>query len=434
MQVDTPKKGYKMVKTSFGKYEEIPEEWEPLTLKQVCEKIASGGTPSRTKKEYFGGDIPWVVVSDIKSIISQTEEYLTKEGLKNSSAKLWPIGTVILSTGATVGKVGIAGVELCTKQGVTGLVPKKSLYNSFLAYYLESITDVLKRGAVGATITEIYKKDLEKIFVPLPSRPEQKQIASILSNIDDTIQKTDQIIKQTQLLKKAMMQKLLTRGIGHTKFKKVKWLYGKEIEIPEEWSVLLLKELSVNGIQNGIFKRSSEFGSGVPLVNVQDLYSETEIRLNNLERVRISKNELNQYGVEKGDIFFDRSSLVLEGIGQSNIITELPEPVVFECHVMRLHPTKKIIPLFLFFFTRTRLFRDYIFSIARVATMTTISQPDLEKASVLLPPLPEQKQIAFILSNIDTQIQKEKIHKSNLERLKKGLMQKLLTGQIRVKV
>ena len=88
MQVAKPKKGYKLVKTSFGKYEEIPEGWDPLTLREVCEEIASGGTPSRTKKEYFGGNIPWVVVSDIKPIISQTSEYLTEEGLKNSSAKL----------------------------------------------------------------------------------------------------------------------------------------------------------------------------------------------------------------------------------------------------------------------------------------------------------------------------------------------------------
>ena len=81
-------------------------------------------------------------------------------------------------------------------------------------------------------------------MVAVPPLPEQKQIASILSNVDDTLQKTNQIIEQTQRLKKGMMQKLLTRGIGHTKFKKVDWGFGKEIEIPEEWELRKLNELN----------------------------------------------------------------------------------------------------------------------------------------------------------------------------------------------
>ena len=165
-----------------------------------------------------------------------------------------------------------------------------------------------------------------------------------------------------------------------------------------------------------------------------DLYTGIDVDVNNLQKVRVTEKELKKFHVKIGDIFFDRSSLVVEGIGHSNIILKKSEPVVFECHVMKLSPKEIIIPEFLLYFTKSTLFRNYIMSIAKVATMTTISQPDLETAKILIPPQSEQKQITSILSNIDTQIQKEKIHKSNLERLKKGLMQKLLTGQIRVKV
>jgi type I restriction enzyme, S subunit len=285
--------------------------------------------------------------------------------------------------------------------------------------------------------SEGYKRHFSKLrdqtFL-IPPLPEQKQIASILSNVDDTIQKTDQIIKQTQRLKKAMMQKLLTRGIGHSKFKKVRWFFGKEIEIPEKWEIFLLKDISENGLMNGLFKRKSEFGSGTPLINVFDLYTGIDIDVNNLQKVKVTEKELKKFHVKIGDIFFDRSSLVLEGIGHSNIILKKSEPVVFECHIMKLSTKDIIIPEFLLYFTKSTLFRNYVMSIAKVATMTTISQPDLESAKILIPSQSEQKQIVSILSNIDTQIQKEKIHKSNLERLKKGLMQKLLTGQIRVKV
>ena len=158
-----------------------------------------------------------------------------------------------------------------------------------------------------------------------------------------------------------------------------------------------------------------------------------KIDLTNLDRVQVSDSELDKYRVYEGDIFFDRSSLVLEGIGHSNIILGMSEPTIFECHVMRLSPNKLILPKFLFYYTQTNLFKQFIMSIAKTVTMTTITQPDLEKAQILIPPFPEQKQIVSILSNVDSQITKEKLQQSNLEILKKGLMQKLLTGQIRVK-
>ena len=110
----------------------------------------------------------------------------------------------------------------------------------------------------------------------------------------------------------------------------------------------------------------------------------------------------------------------------------MSEPTVFECHVMRLSPNKLILPKFLFYYTQTNLFKQFIMSIAKTVTMTTITQPDLEKAQIFIPPFPEQKQIASILSNVDSQIQSQTQYKEKLERLKKSLMQKLLTGEVRV--
>ena len=437
MQVATPKKGYKLVKTLFEKELEIPEEWEHKELDTIS-RITGGGTPDTTKNEYWDGDIPWAVPTDITNLdgnyIENTQRKITKEGLDRSSSKLLPKNSILLTTRATIGYCAICTEPMATNQGFQNVICNSDVDNLFILYALRFNKNLLISLANGTTFTEISKRNVSSVKIAIPRLPEQQKIASILSNVDDTIQKTDQIIKQTQRLKKGMMQKLLTRGIGHTKFKKVKWYFGKEIEIPEEWEIFLLKDISENGLLNGIFKRKSEFGSGTPLINVFDLYTGIDIDVNNLQKVKVTEKELKKFHVKIGDIFFDRSSLVLAGIGHSNIILKKSEPVVFECHVMKLSPKEIIIPEFLLYFTKSTLFTNYIMSIAKVATMTTISQPDLENAKILIPPQSEQKQIASILSNVDTQIQKEKIHKSNLERLKKGLMQKLLTGQIRVKV
>lgn len=110
------------------------EGWETKPLGAVIKNIGDGGTPNTNKKEYFGGAIRWVVIQDIKNNISETKTTLTQLGLDSCSAKLWPAESVILSTGATIGKVGIAKVPLATKQGIHGIVCETELSSSFLYY------------------------------------------------------------------------------------------------------------------------------------------------------------------------------------------------------------------------------------------------------------------------------------------------------------
>ncbi len=95
--------------------ETIPEGWEENKLGTLISNWGDGGTPSRSKEEYFDGDIKWVVIKDIKFNIFDTKEHLSELGLKNSSTKLWKEGSVILSTGASIGHVGIARADMCTK-------------------------------------------------------------------------------------------------------------------------------------------------------------------------------------------------------------------------------------------------------------------------------------------------------------------------------
>jgi type I restriction enzyme S subunit len=277
----------------------------------------------------------------------------------------------------------------------------------------------------GTAILNFGPSHLNQMKIICPKLKEQQKISSVLSNVDDTLQKTNQIIEQTQRLKKGMMQKLLTRGIGHTKFKKTK--IG---EIPEEWDVKrcieVCKEITV-GI---VVKPASLYvKKGIPCFRSFNIH-ENKIFENDLVYISDESNKLHSKSMLRtGDILVVRtgepgtSCVVPSKFDGANCIDLL---------ILRVKENQD--NYFLSRFLNSFLSKKQILRSQVGSSQKHFNVGHARDILVLIPPLPEQKQIASILSNVDTQIQKEKLHKSNLERLKKGLMQKLLTGQIRVKI
>ena len=190
----------------------IPEGWKWVRLGDVIAKIGDGGTPSRNEVDNFGGDIPWVVIEDVKKYIVDTKEKLTLKGLRYSNAKLWKKGSIILSFGATIGEVGIAKISVATKQGIAGLEPKEGIINTnFLYFVLLNQKDALLRYANQTTIPEVRPNTLkEKVIFPLPPLSEQQRIAEILSQIDEVIEKETQYRDKLKRLKAGLMEDLLT--------------------------------------------------------------------------------------------------------------------------------------------------------------------------------------------------------------------------------
>jgi type I restriction enzyme, S subunit len=429
MQVATPKKGYKLVKTLFGKYEEIPEEWEHKELDTIS-KITGGGTPDTTKNEYWDGDIPWAVPTDITNLdgnyIENTQRKITKEGLDRSSSKLLSKNSILLTTRATIGYCAICTEPMATNQGFQNVICNSDVDNLFILYALRFNKNLLISLANGTTFAEISKRNVSRVKIAIPPLPEQQQIASILSNVDDTIQKTDQIIKQTQRLKKGMMQKLLTRGIGHTKFKKIKHNNKMSFEIPDNWHEIKFKKIC--SIPNKLIDPKEELYKNMAHISSENIERYSG-RLNNV-------NTAAEDEMKSGKFLFDEKHVLYSKIRPNLVKASFPKyRGVCSADIYPIHCNEdKIIPEFLVNYLLSEFFTNIVIRFSGRAQMPKINRNDLGNIDLLCPPLPEQQQIASILSNIDTQIQKENLHKSNLEQLKKGLMQKLLTGQIRVKV
>lgn len=207
----------------------------------------------------------------------------------------------------------------------------------------------------------------------------------------------------------------------------------RELKVPNGWSKEYLGNLSIDGIKNGVFNDPKKVGKGTKLINVVNLYSGSEINTEKLTRLNLTEQEIAKYKVEVGDLFFTRSSLVLDGIARCNIILDGSEDIVYDGHIMRVRPNiEKVIPFYLKEYCLGDNAKGFFMRHAKTTTMTTIGQQEISKLPVLIPPLKEQEKIVSILSTWDKAIElKEKLIGQKKEQ-KKGLMQKLLTGEIRL--
>jgi type I restriction enzyme S subunit len=276
----------------------------------------------------------------------------------------------------------------------------------------------------------INKKDILNFQFPLPSLPEQRKIAVILANIDEAIQKTDEIISAAQRLKQGLMQTLLTKGIGHTKFTKTE--VG---EIPADWRVVEFKRVIQKGPQNGLYLPQKAYGRGHKMVHMTELFKADILDTGEMPLVTVDGGIRKKYSLMQGDLIFGRRSFVKEGAGKCVIVPEVNEPILFESSIIRTTINREIAePLFILYYFLSYYGRVQMDRIIRKVAVSGITGQDLKGVLVMLPKIEEQRRILTLLATLDKQIQKEREKRDQIVRLKNGLMQVLLTGKVRVKV
>ncbi|WP_417371855.1 restriction endonuclease subunit S [Gelidibacter japonicus] len=170
----------------------MQKNWIKTTLGEVC-FTTSGGTPSRRNDNYYNGSIPWVKSGELdKGIIYETEENITEEAIKNSSAKLFPKGTLLIALyGATIGKLAFLGIEATTNQAICGIFENDTINQKYLYHYLfHKKRDLIGQGTGGAQ-PNISQTILKKLSLPLPPLPEQRAIVAkieqLFSELDNGI-------------------------------------------------------------------------------------------------------------------------------------------------------------------------------------------------------------------------------------------------------
>lgn len=440
-----------MAKDNFLFDEKIgyyPNDWKFTNLKEVG-FFYGGGTPSTLEVKYWNGEIVWLVPSDLTSLnestifIDDSETKITEKGLKSCSATLLPIGTVCMSSRATIGKVAIARIELCTNQGFINVVGNKCIENIFLLYWIKQFENYISRYAAGTTFLEISKRSFKKLRIALPSNSEQIAIANILRKVDESIEATENSVKAAEKFKKSLIQNLLSGRLkpDGTWRTEDEFQLVKTGKIPSNWRLIKAKDLCVN-VTDGTHDTPAPYtpslsDKGYPLVTSKNLKNggvdfDGCYLISEKDYVEINKRSK----VEQYDILFG----MIGTIGNPQIVTQ--NPVLFAIKnvgLFKLGGNKELsgwIKTFLY----SNAFEKYKYGQQAGTTQQYVSLGFLRKIPIPVPSkdgkidYEEINQIVEKLDKLNSIIKSKKNKVKNLQTLKKSLMQNLLTGKVRIDV
>jgi type I restriction enzyme, S subunit len=409
------------------------QEWVTKPLGEVIRDMADGGTPDTNRREYFGGPIPWVVIQDIRKEILASRTTLTHLGLHSCSAKLWPVGSVILSTGATIGEVGMAMVPLATKQGIHGIVCADELASIFLYYKLQTLRNFLNANAQGSTIREVRAPFLRTISISFPrSLNEQIKIAEILSSVDRAVEQTETLIAKQQRIKTGLTQDLLTRGIdehGNLRSEETHAFKGSPLgKIPVEWDAMELRSC-LSYLSYGFTNPMPEAIDGPYMITAANI-SNGLIQYDSCRRTTAEAFKTlltNKSRPQIGDILITKDGT----LGRLAIVDRAPLCINQSVAVMRAREGAD--HSYLKMLLESAAYQRRIMKEAGGSTIKHIYISKIDKLMIALPrERAEQEAIKERLSSQVSLLHQLEAVLHNLVRIKTGLMQDLLTGKRRV--
>ena len=319
---------------------------------------------------------------------------------------------------------------MATNQGFQNLVPKQETCVEFLYYLIRHHKRRLERLAAGSTFLEVSKRAIRSLRVSVPTLPEQRKIAAILSSVDDAIEKTQTVIDQVQVVKRGLMQELLTRGLPgrHTRFKQT------EIgEIPAEWGLFPLEQFIESGPDNGLYRPQSEYGEGIPIVRIDAFNDGDLLRGPNLRRVSIGPADVARFIVRPGDILINRVNS-LSHLAKCTLAVSFDEPTVYESNMMRLTlDSSRLVPEFGFRWLLSEQVKKHLTRRAkRAVAQASVNQNDVRTIPTPCPPRSEQLYVAGVVGSVEQRMEAETGALAVLNEVKSSLMSVLLTGELRV--
>ncbi|HHL34365.1 MAG TPA: restriction endonuclease subunit S [Desulfobulbaceae bacterium] len=422
--------GYKKTKVGW-----IPEEWECRKILDVTQYVDyRGKTPAKSDKGIFLITAKNIQEGYIDYEISK--EFIPEELYEKVMARGKPnIGDVLITTEAPLGNVAQIDKErVALAQRIIKYRAKDGiLSNNFFKYYLLSpvFQRLLNLDATGSTVKGIKGSRLHRLPATLPPLPEQKKIAEILSAWDRAIEQVGKLIDAKERLKKGLMQQLLT---GRMRFPEFGKPVQRKDELPVGWRELQLKDIAAISF-SGVDKKSRPGQKRVRLCNYMDVYNNNYITADmDFMWATATDAEIEKYTLEVGDIMITKDSETPDDIGVPSVVAEKLDNVVCGYHLALIKPNlEKINPIFLAKQIKHERVANQFSRLANGATRFGLTTSSVKCVRLWLPKIEEQTRIAAVLSTCDREIELLKKKQEKLKEQKKGLMQKLLTGEIRVK-
>jgi type I restriction enzyme S subunit len=385
---------------------EVPAHWSIRPLKSAY-RIVGGSTPKSDVAEYWDGDISWVTPADLSRLggfdIRDSLRKITADGLQSCGSTLVPAGSIVLSTRAPIGSLGLAVSELCTNQGCKSLVPQAGQHSKFLAYLLSIAGAALNVRGKGTTFVELSADELGRFPVSLPSGSDQIEIAAFLdretARIDALIAEQEKLLALLAEKRQATISHAVTRGLDPSvpmKDSGIAWLG----EVPAHWQVRSLKSVVSTPITDGPHETPAFLDEGVAFVSAEAV-STGKI---DFERVRgyISKEDdarySQKYRPQLHDIYMVKSGAttgvcaIVDGRTDFNIWSPL---AAIRCS------EDVVLPYFVLNYLRSKNFQEGVALNWSYGTQQNIGMGVIGDLPVVVPPIAEQRSI---LERIDSQL------------------------------
>ncbi len=436
MQSQKTKQVY-LCKLAQSKPIKIPNDWEVKKIKNIA-KI----NPEKIGDEYNHKKILYVDIGSIEDFQVSQYDAISLDTRPSRAQRIVKKNDVIVSTvrpylkGFT--KIVDEKPNIICSTGFAVIRAKFSEDNELIFQYVKGKffeTNIL-RHMDGLAYPAVSSEVIRNTLIPLPKlKVYRKKIGEILYNFDKLIQKQKNIVMNEENFLRNSIQILCVRGIKSAKLVPTQF-HPRVIResIPPHWKTDQLMNVLTENPQNGINVRLENYGKGFPIVEIDALYaSEFFINQEKLQKVPLLEEELNNYRLTQDDFLINRVSKVPEGAGKLVLVKNQRKDVVFEGNIIRFRIDDAVIlPMFFEYFSWTNFYKRYIQSTCKTTTLTSIDQEIISQIPILIPPIPEQEKIIEILSARKDLVDLQRNILLKLRLIKKGLMQKLLTGQIQV--
>ena len=399
--------------------------WKTVRLGELC-KTSSGGTPLKSKKEYYeGGTIPWLLSGEVaQGEIIQATNFITQKGLENSSAKLFPPNTVLVAMyGATAGQVGVLRIEASTNQAVCGIFPNEYFVPEFLFYLLLSRKDELIAQAAGNAQPNISQQKIRDTLVPVVPLPDQQRIVDILDEAFEAIATARANAEQNRQNARALFESYLQSVFSQR---------------GEGW-----KKVPLGGLcdfLNGYAFKSDDAtsDSNTQLVRMGNLYgNKLDLDRNPVFYPDNYAADYKRFILAPGDLVMSLTGTTgKEDYGFAVQIPEADRVLLLNQRIAKFDSIKEdlVCREYLLHYLRSRVFLDLLYPTANGTRQANLSTVTMKTLPVWLCSIPEQKTIVASLDamQIDTQrlesLYQRKI--AALDELKQSLLQQAFSGQL----
>ncbi|MDV2488227.1 restriction endonuclease subunit S [Acinetobacter johnsonii] len=427
---------------------EIPSHWEMWKLSHAYNEIGSGTTPSTSNEENFEGDIPWVTTGELReNIILDTKKKVSQKTIELfPTLRKYPSGSVAIAMyGATIGRLGILGVEATTNQACCVMTTSKVLDNKYLFYWLQAFKNEIIQLSSGGGQPNINQEKVASLKISAPLVEDQVTIVNFLDHetakIDSLISKQEKLIELLKEKRQAVISHAVTKGLDPNvpmKDSGVEWLG----QVPEHW--LKTKLVGVADGTKGCFV-NGPFGSdllanelqdeGVPVVYIRDIKPTGYKRKSTVHVTDKKALQLEVCKLEANDVIISK---VGDPPGDACLYPENEPSAIITQDVIRIRVNKiKFEPMYLVYLLNSDFGRTVMDNISVEGTRKRVSLGDFKATKFVLPTLEEQRVIITFLKNecqkIDS-IYKKAIHSISLSQERRtALISAAVTGKIDVR-